>query len=126
MYKQREIILIPFPYSYLTTSKQRPALILSNNNYNTRFPDILACVITSNLFKDTYSVELENTDLESGILPEKSIIKCHKLFTIDQSLILRRFSLVTERKFNEVKSALHKLFQASMYCYTSFPLPSVI
>ena len=114
MYKQREIILIPFPYSYLTTSKQRPALILSNNNYNTRFPDILACVITSNLFKDTYSVELENTDLESGILPEKSIIKCHKLFTIDQSLILRRFSLVTERKFNEVKSALHKLFQASM------------
>lgn len=30
MYDQRDIVLIPFPYSDLTGSKQRPALIVSN------------------------------------------------------------------------------------------------
>lgn len=34
MYNQREIILVPFPYSDLTSSKQRPALIISNSLVN--------------------------------------------------------------------------------------------
>lgn len=83
MYKQREIVLVPFPYSDLSSTKRRPVLIISNNDYNNDFPDILVCVITSNLFKDDYSVLLNDDDLEIGILPEQSIIKCHKLFTIE-------------------------------------------
>lgn len=30
MYEQRDIVLVPFPYSDLTGAKQRPALIVSN------------------------------------------------------------------------------------------------
>ncbi len=99
MYNQREIVLVPFPYSNLSSSKRRPVLIISNNNYNKNYSDILVAVITSNLFKDDYSVELKNNDLEVGMLPESSIIKCHKLFTIDQSQVLKRFSIVNENKF---------------------------
>lgn len=102
MYNQREIILVPFPYSDLSSSKRRPVLVISNNNYNKNYPDILVTVITSNLYKDDYSVELQNNDLEVGVLPEQSIIKCHKLFTIDQSQVLKRFSIVSEKKFDEV------------------------
>jgi mRNA interferase MazF len=108
MYKQREIVLVPFPYSDFTISKLRPALILFNNNVNSKFHDTLACVVTSNLFKDNYSVDLESTDLNSCVLPEKPIIKYHKLFTIQQSLIIKRFSIISKEKF-EVESALYKL-----------------
>ena len=48
IYKQREIVLLPFPYSDLSSTKKRPALIVSNNNYNERFNDVVVCVITSN------------------------------------------------------------------------------
>jgi mRNA interferase MazF len=113
MYKQREIVLVPFPYSDLSSSKRRPVLIISNNDYNKKFPDILVAVITSNLHKDNYSVELFNNDLEMGLLPEPSIIKCHKLFTIDQSKILKKFSIVKEKKFDEVILFLNKLIQKS-------------
>ena len=34
MYEQKDIILIPFPYSDLTGSKKRPALIISNQKLN--------------------------------------------------------------------------------------------
>ena len=111
MYKQREIVLVPFPYSDLSASKRRPALVISNNNYNNRFSDIIVCVITSNLFTDNFSIALSNDYLESGMLPETSVIKCHKLFTIEQSKIIKRFSKINEQKFNEVVSMLQSLFQ---------------
>ena len=113
MYKQREIVLVPFPYSDLSSTKKRPALVVSNNQYNQNFPDILVAVITSNIYKDEYSVTLEDTDLDTGILPEKSVVKCHKLFTIEQSQILRRFSLINEKKFEEVSIILDRLVQTS-------------
>ncbi|HEY5462303.1 MAG TPA: type II toxin-antitoxin system PemK/MazF family toxin [Hanamia sp.] len=111
MYNQREIILVPFPYSNLSSSKRRPVIIISNNYYNKHYPDILIAVITSNLYKDDYSVNLNNDDLELGMLPEQSIIKCHKLFTIEQSQVLKRFSIVNEKKFDEVVVLLNKLIQ---------------
>lgn len=113
MYKQGEIVLVPFPYSDLSAFKRRPALVVSNNNYNNHFSDIVVCVITSNLFKDSFSIELKNEDLETGLLPETSVIKCHKLFTIEQSKILKRFSSIRKIKFDEVRSVLEKLFQNS-------------
>ncbi|MBD0368472.1 MAG: type II toxin-antitoxin system PemK/MazF family toxin [Flavisolibacter sp.] len=111
MYKQREILLVPFPFSDLSSSKRRPVLVVSNDVYNQHFPDILVCVITSNLFGDEYSVPLSEIDLETGLLPESSLIKCHKLFTIQQSLILRRFSIVSPQKFLEVYTMLESLIE---------------
>jgi len=32
MYKQKEIVLVPFPYSDLSSSKKRPVLIVSNED----------------------------------------------------------------------------------------------
>ncbi len=113
MYSQREIVLAPFPYSDLSSSKKRPVVTISNNSYNKDFSDILVAVITSNLFKDAYSVDLSNDDLQAGMLPERSIIKCHKLFTIEQSQVLRRFSIVSEQKFDEVIILLNRLVQKS-------------
>jgi len=113
MYKQREIVLVPFPYSDLSSFKRRPVLIVSNNDYNSRFPDILVCVITSNIYQDEFSIVLNDADLEAGILPEKSVIKSHKLFTIEQSRVLKRFSIINENKFEEVSSVLKKLIKAS-------------
>jgi mRNA interferase MazF len=111
MYNQREIVLVPFPYSDLSSYKRRPVLILSNNDYNKKFHDNLAAVITSNLYKDEYSLILNNEDLELGMLPEQSIIKCHKLFTIEQTQVLKRFSILNKKKFVDVIFLLNKLIE---------------
>lgn len=66
MYKQKGIVLIRYPFSDFSNFKLRPVLVVSNDNYNQTFPDILLCGITSNLFQDAYSFQLSNTDLESG------------------------------------------------------------
>jgi mRNA interferase MazF len=110
-YNQREIVLVPFPYSDLSTTKKRPVLIVSNDAYNRQFEDVVVCVITSNRFSDAYSVPLENDDLEIGVLPESSVVKSHKLFTVHQGSILKKFSLVKPEYFEHVVSVIHGLLE---------------
>lgn len=110
-YKQGEIVLVPFPYSDLSGSKKRPVLVVSNDFYNASFPDIVVAVITSKTTKpDAYSLTLESKDIEVGQLPEPSLIRAHKLFTIDQSRILKRFSTLGEAKLREALFLLKQLF----------------
>jgi mRNA interferase MazF len=109
MYKQREVVLVPFPYSDLSATKKRPVLIVSNDEYNQRFEDVVVCVITSSQFKDSYSLSLENSHLEMGVLPESSIIKTHKLFTVHKSKIIRKFSLVRNDHFEQVVQRITEL-----------------
>lgn len=96
MYKQREIVLLPFPYSDLTAVKRRPVLVLSNNSYNNKFKDIVVAAITSNVFLDEFSIDLNNEDLEYGLLPEKSIVKIGKLFTANQESVIKKFSVIRQ------------------------------
>jgi len=112
MYKQSKIVLVPFPYSDLSYTKKRPVLIVSNNEYNQKYPDIIAAVITSVSHKhDKYSIPLLDQDLEYGMLPEKSFIKIHKLFTISKQKIIRKFSKIRKEKFKEVHNILIELFK---------------
>jgi mRNA interferase MazF len=110
-YKQREIILVPFPYSDLSSSKRRPVLVVSNDDYNQHFQDVVVCVITSNLHTDEYSVELGNSDLEIGVLPENSVVKVHKLFTIHQNKIIKKFSVVKEEYFERIVEKIGNLIK---------------
>ena len=110
-YKQREIVLVPFPYTDLSTTKKRPVLIISNDAYNKNHEDVLVCVITSNQYKDDYSVDIENDNLEVGILPESSVIKVHKLFTIHKSKIIKKFSIVKSNYYGKVENLLIKIIQ---------------
>jgi mRNA interferase MazF len=104
--------LFRFLHSDLTATKRRPVLIVSNDDYNRKFHDVVVCVITSNQYKDSYSVELKNEDLEMGVLPESSIIKAHKLFTIHQSKITKKFSLVKSVYFAQVAEKIKNLIES--------------
>ncbi len=84
MFRQRDIVLIPFPYTDLTGTKQRPALIISNNLVN-KTQDRICCLITSKPTKEGISIN----NFESGKLPFKSWIKPRRLFTIDKHIIKR-------------------------------------
>lgn len=111
MYRQREIVLVPFPYSDLSNNKRRPVLIVSNNDYNQKFHDVVVCVITSNRQKDSYLVELQDSDLEIGVLPESSVVKVHKLFTIHQNKIIKKFSLVKVEYFEKITDKIKDLIK---------------
>jgi len=105
-------VLVPFPYSDLSATKKRPVLIVSNNEYNSCFDDILVCVITSNQYKDAYSIDLQDNDIEIGVLPELSVVKVHKLFTIHKSMIIKKFSSVKSEYYAQIEQLITKLIKS--------------
>lgn len=98
-YNQREIVLVPFPFSDLSEIKRRPVLIISNDSFNGSNYDIIVCAITSKQYLDEFSISIESNSLEYGLLPEPSVIKTHKIFTISKSKIIKKFSILNQDTF---------------------------
>jgi len=63
MYKQGDILLIPIPFSDLSSSKKRPVLVLSKNDYNTKTEDIIVAAVTSNITSKEYSILISDEDM---------------------------------------------------------------
>ena len=64
--------------------------------------DVILCQITSQARADEYSVQLENTDFDSGGLNLSSRIRPNRLFTADSGIIVYRAGRISEQKLNEV------------------------
>tara|TARA_Y100000034_G_scaffold117889_1_gene157877 strand:+ start:3708 stop:4049 length:342 start_codon:yes stop_codon:yes gene_type:complete len=99
IYDQRDIVLIPFPYSDLTGSKQRPALVISNKELNIT-EDRICCLITSKISKE--GIEIKKNSLETGNLPFRSFIKPHRLFTISNKIIKRKLCKINQSFHNKI------------------------
>ena len=111
MYKQRDILLIPIPFTDLTSSKRRPVLVLSNDDYNSKTDDIIVAAITSNLTSKDYSIFITNSDLLEGNLKVDSCIRVDKIYTLAQNIVIKKFGEVNENVLNEVKNKINKLIE---------------
>lgn len=108
-FEQGDIVIIPFPFTDLSSVKQRPVLIISNSGYNQSTEDVVVCGITSNIKDIRYSVSLDNTDLLEGRVPVASRIKVDKIFTLKQSLAKKKVAHLKPEVLEKVKEEIKKL-----------------
>lgn len=78
-----DIVVIPFPFSDLSSTKKRPALVLTKLQGD----DLILCQITSKRTKDKYAIPLSEKEFDSGSLKQESNIRPNKIFTADVSII---------------------------------------
>ena len=110
MIKQRDILLVPFPFSDQSGSKVRPVLVLSNDNYNKSGEDLIVCAITSNLKQTDYSILINSKNLEKGILYQKSSIKIDGILKINKSLVIKNIGTMNKSTFKEVVEIFNSVF----------------
>ncbi|MDA0746486.1 MAG: type II toxin-antitoxin system PemK/MazF family toxin [bacterium] len=109
-YRQRDIALVPFPFSDLSAQKVRPVLILSNDVYNQQSADVLVCGLTTNLKPGPYSVIIEVTDVEQpDTLKHRSKIKADALASLEQSILVKRIACLKPDIFIRVTSEIENL-----------------
>ena len=77
------VVAIQFPFSDLTSTKLRPALVMAVLERN----DLILAQITSKSYSDKNAVKIENVDFREGSLPIVSYIRPGKLFTANASII---------------------------------------
>jgi len=102
-----DVVVLPFPFSDLSKSKKRPALIVAKLEGD----DIILCQITSEARIDSYSIVLTGSDFEKGSLNLTSVIRPNRLFTADKSIILCKVGSLKETKIKEVENQIIKIFR---------------
>jgi mRNA interferase MazF len=109
MPSQGDIVLIPIPFTDLSSHKRRPVIVISNNAYNASAPDMLVIAMTSNPTLTAYSFTIRSTDLIRGSLNRSGTVRVDKLYTLEQTLIIKTFGQVNARTLNRIRTILREL-----------------
>ena len=103
-----QVVLVQFPFSDLTASKLRPAVVLADAGRG----DSILCQVTSNAYGDSRSVPLEAADFADGSLRRASFARPGKLFTAHASIIAGSVGILRAEKYLTVRDAVVKLIQS--------------
>ncbi|MFH1909006.1 MAG: type II toxin-antitoxin system PemK/MazF family toxin [Chloroflexota bacterium] len=92
------IVVVEFPFSDLSGSKLRPAVVLCNTGRG----DWLLCQITSNPHSDPNAVKITPAGLSAGTLSALSFARPIKLFTANEILMIKRVAILNDETFKEI------------------------
>ena len=105
MLEQGDIVSVAFPFTDATYYKKRPALVISNKKVN-QTGDYLLMQITSKIRHDGLSVILFDEDYQDNILPLKSCVRVHKIFMLNEKMILKKVSKVSDKFRRRLKDEI--------------------
>jgi len=109
-YERGDVILIPFPFSDLSSSKQRPALVISSEAFHLQSSDIVVCAITSQSPASLGAFEylLSKDDLAGARLPKLSKVKCGKIVTLDSRIVRKKLGHITPETLSAILDIIHQ------------------
>lgn len=99
------IVLITFPFTNLSGSKLRPAVILAETTH-----DFTVCFITTQLqWQEATDVELLPTSFNR--LRKQSLIRTSKIATLDKALAKGLLGQLNANELSQLNTKLNILFQ---------------
>ena len=111
MYKQGDIVLVPFPFTDLSGDKVRPALIISNIE---KGDDVTVCFISSiipnKILGHEILIKKEGEGFKSTNLKVSSIIKVTKIATLEKKVVLGKLGNLDSSIVLKVKIIIKKYF----------------
>ena len=88
-FRSGDIVLVPFPFTDLSSSKRRPALLIQSLG---EFEDWLCLPVTSQGFHEA-SLPLHDNNLE-GTLPKTSCVRVNRPTVLSEQIMLGRIASV--------------------------------
>lgn len=105
--RKGDIVLIPFPFTDLSGTKLRPALVLAVAS-----ADVTVAFITAQIgWKEHTDIELQ-PDVNTGI-KKSSLIRPAKLGTIDKTFVLGKIGSLPTHLLDKVNISLKMILQLS-------------
>lgn len=103
-YHDGEIVLVLFPFADASGAKRRPALIIRD----TGDEDVIVCRVTGQVAQTTFDVKLEEWSQEGLQIP--SVVRVHKVATLEKRLIERRLGVLTPNDWLRVRAKIRQLW----------------
>ena len=103
------VVLVPFPFSDLSQSKRRPAVVLAAAEHG----DWILCQVTSKAYADARAVELTDDDFAQGSLRLTSYARPAKLFTAHESLFVSEAGVLRGESLKRITDEVVSVIQRS-------------
>jgi len=107
---QKEVVLLPYPFSNFEGMKVRPALVVSNESFNKKSADCIMVPLTTVIKDEPYSVIIDNNDMDSGELIKQSRIRTNKIFSVEKNLVTMKIGIIKDKTFEKIKAEIFKMF----------------
>lgn len=109
MPEQGDIVLIPIPFTDLSSQKRRPVVVISNDAYNRKTSDIIVVAMTSNPATVDYGFTVTSSDLEKGTLNRPGKMRVDRIYTLSQSIVVKTFGRVNAATLDRIRKMLQDL-----------------
>jgi mRNA interferase MazF len=106
IFKPYSVVTVPFPFTDKDYTKKRPALVISQEEYQKYTHHCILAMITS-AKQSGWGNDVPIQDIESTGLPGSSVIR-PKLFTLDERLILSELGELSRKDKEAVKNSWGK------------------
>jgi mRNA interferase MazF len=103
-YSSGELLLVSFPFADITGAKRRPALVL----FDTGDEDIIVARVTSQTVESEFDVELLDWQQAGLLIP--SVVRIHKVATLEKRLVERNLGTLTPSDWARVQAKIQQLW----------------
>jgi mRNA interferase MazF len=103
-----DIVVTPFPFSDLSATKKRPALVITSLTGD----DVILYQITSKNVADSYAIPISGADFATGSLRQASNVRPNRIFTADSNIFLYRAGILKPDKVQQVVSKIVELINS--------------
>ena len=106
-----DVVAVPFPFTDRDATKRRPALVISNALFNKQHDQLVLAMITTTT-NNVWPSDVSLTNWQEAGLK----VACHfrfKLFTLDQSLVLKTIGHLSPQDIKFVQAVLAKYVDVS-------------
>lgn len=107
-YSFGDVVLVQFPFTDQSSTKQRPAIVISSERYNTERPDVVILAVTSRMRETLGYAEHLLTDWSVAGLLKPSVIK-PLIATIDKSLVRRVLGQLGSSDLGSVERCIEEI-----------------
>ena len=104
-YSFGDVVLVPFPFTDQTTTKQRPAVVVSSDAYQQERPDLILMAITSQTRPVATVGEVAVQEWKQAGLLKPSVLK-PLLTTIQRSLLRKQLGALGADDRRALRDAL--------------------
>lgn len=104
-----DIVLVPFPFTDQSTTKQRPGVVVSSASYHRARRDLILMAVTSQVRGSGAFGELVVEDWQAAKLIRPSAIK-PVLATLEQTLVIKKLGRLSVADQQRLRTTVATLF----------------
>tara|TARA_Y100000034_G_C6705377_1_gene311322 strand:- start:328 stop:702 length:375 start_codon:yes stop_codon:yes gene_type:complete len=112
--RQGDLVIAQIYYSNLEYKEKRPAIVVSNNNFNSSNQNVILVPLTKSIRGEDSSLIISTGDLSFGRLKNVSVIRIDKIVGLHKDIVERVVGRMKDSVLEAILNKTRKILEKSI------------